>query len=268
MQRLYGSDDLFPDDPMHAYHPWQSVNYVTCHDGFTLWDLVSYDRRHNEANGHDGTDGPAESYSWNCGWEGDADVPADVVALRHRQARNLLCLLFLANGTPMLRAGDEFLQTQGGNNNPYNQDNATSWLDWTRLASHAGFHRFVRGLVAFRKAHPSLGRSRFWRDDVRWYGADGAPDLSPESRALAYCLHGASQGDDDLYVMINASRAPLAFVVQERDGPPWRRVIDTARESPEDIVEAGAAAPAPADPCVVAARSVVVLTRPAARPAA
>ena len=112
MQRLYGSDDLFPDDRVHAFHPYQSVNYVTSHDGFTLYDLVSYDRKHNEANGHNNTDGPDENYSWNCGWEGDDGVPACVMELRKRQAKNFCCLLMLANGTPMFRAGDEFLQTK------------------------------------------------------------------------------------------------------------------------------------------------------------
>jgi glycogen operon protein len=130
MRRLYGSDDLFPDDRPSAYHAYQGVNYVTSHDGFTLWDLVSHDTKRNRANGHDNRDGTDDNLSWNGGWEGDDGAPAEVVALRKRQAKNLLCLLLLANGTPMLRAGDEFLQTQGGNNNPYNQDNETGWLDW------------------------------------------------------------------------------------------------------------------------------------------
>src|SRR5437762_2948501 len=158
MQRLYGSSDLFPDDLANAYHAYQSVNYVTSHDGFTLWDLLSYDTKRNMANGHGNTDGPAD-ISWNSGFNGDGGAPAEVIALRKRQAKNLLCLLLLANGTPMLRAGDEFLQTQSGNNNPYNQDNATTWLDWNRLESHADVFRFTRLMIAFRKAHPSLCRS-------------------------------------------------------------------------------------------------------------
>ncbi|MCA9116515.1 MAG: hypothetical protein KDA79_15630, partial [Planctomycetaceae bacterium] len=117
MTRLYGSDDLFPDDLPFACHPSQSVNYLTSHDGFTLYDLVSYNRKNNWLNGHGNTDG-AEDFSWNCGWEGDVDVPGDVLELRRRQVRNCFCLLMLANGTPMFRIGDEFLQTQGGNNNP------------------------------------------------------------------------------------------------------------------------------------------------------
>jgi isoamylase len=262
MRRLYGSDDLFPDDRLHAYHAWQGVNYVTCHDGFTLYDLVSYHRKRNWANGEGNCDGPAESWSWNCGWEGDEHAPPEVLALRRRQARNLLTLLFLANGTPMLRAGDEFLQTQGGNDNPYNQDNATSWLDWRRLDANPDVFRFARLLIAFRKAHPSIARSRFWREDVSWHGVGRDPDLSAESRSLAYCLRGASQGDDDLYVMVNAWQEPLAFAIQDGEPSAWRRVIDTARASPDDIREPGAEAPLASRTYVVEARSVVVLVRP------
>jgi glycogen operon protein len=255
MQRLYGSDDLFPDDLAHAYHAYQSVNYVTCHDGFTLHDLVAYDRKHNEANGEHGRDGAADNWSWNCGWEGEAGAPRDVLALRERQARNLCALVLLANGTPMLRAGDEMLHTQGGNNNAYNQDNATSWLDWRRRETHAGFHRFVREMIAFRKRHPSIGRSRFWREDVHWYGPAGGPDLA--SRCLAYCLRGASHGDADLYVMINAAADPVRFDIQAAASRPWRAVVDTARPSPEDLRPDGT--PLDGASYVVEGRSVVVL---------
>ena len=159
MLRLYGSDDLFPDNPRDAHRPFETVNYVTCHDGFTLYDAVSYNEKRNWPNGHGNTDGAAENLSWNCGWEGDEDVPAAVMALRKRQAKNFFCLLMLANGVPMFAAGDEFLRTQRGNNNPYNQDNETSWLDWSCIERHADFHRFAKRMIAFRKAHPSLGRT-------------------------------------------------------------------------------------------------------------
>ncbi|HEX6536830.1 MAG TPA: isoamylase [Gemmatimonadaceae bacterium] len=262
MRRLYGSDDLFPDDRMHACHAWQGINYVTCHDGFTLYDLVSYDHKRNWANGEENLDGAAESYSWNCGWEGDEHVPAEIAALRRRQVRNYCTLLFLANGTPMLRAGDEFLQTQRGNNNPYNQDNDTTWLDWSRVQVNRDVHRFFKLAIAFRKAHPSLGRSRFWRDDVRWYGIGESTDLSTDSRSLAYCLHGASQRDDDLYVMINGWQEPLAFRIQEGDAAEWVRVIDTARPSPDDFREPGAEETLASARYLVQPRSVVVLLRP------
>ncbi|MGE5194053.1 MAG: hypothetical protein ACM3U2_16280, partial [Deltaproteobacteria bacterium] len=119
MRRLYGSDDLFPDTLREACRPFYSVNFVNSHDGFTLYDLVSYSDRRNQANGHDNTDGVHDNDSWNCGWEGDQGAPAEVLALRSRQAKNFCCLLMLANGIPMFRAGDEFLQTQGGNSAGY-----------------------------------------------------------------------------------------------------------------------------------------------------
>jgi glycogen operon protein len=262
MRRLYGSDDLFPDDKASAYHAWQSVNFVTSHDGFTLWDLVSYEMKRNRANGHDNRDGTDDNLSWNCGWEGDEGAPPAVVTLRKRQAKNFVCLLLLANGTPMLRAGDEFFQTQDGNNNAYNQDNETSWLDWRRLDAHPDVFRFVRLMIAFRKAHPSLCRSRFWRGDIRWFGTGAQPDLSHESRSLAFCLRGASQGDDDVYAMINAYWEPRDFALQDGDPDEWRRVVDTARESPEDILEPADEAPLRSAPYSVAPRSVVVLVRP------
>jgi glycogen operon protein len=262
MMRLYGSDDLFPDNPRDARRPAQSINYVTCHDGFTLYDLVSYDCRHNEANGHGNTDGMAENLSWNCGWEGDDSVPADVSALRRRQAKNFCCLLLLANGFPMISAGDELLQTQGGNNNPYNQNNGTTWLDWSRVSTQADHFRFVRLMIAFRKAHPTLCRSRFWRDDVRWYGVGPSVDMGDDSHSLAYFLRRASQGDRDLYVMINAYHEPLTFTVQEDPTGGWERVIDTALPSPDDIVHPASVPLMSSLEYRVEARSVVVLVGP------
>ena len=266
MTRVYGSADLFPDGLPDAYRPWMSVNFVTAHDGFCLWDLVSYDRRHNEANGHGSTDGTDDNRSWNHGWEGDLGAPGEVLALRRRQVRNVAALLLLANGTPMLVAGDEFGHSQGGNNNPYNQDNATTWLNWTKLEANRDLHRFWRRMIAFRKAHPTLGRSHYWRDDVRWHGIDGPVDLGRESRALAWFLDGRGTGDDDLYVMVNAGWEPASFRVVEPG--PWRRVADTSLPSPDDIVDPGAEPPVAGDRYAVGARSIVVLLRRSAeRPA-
>ena len=162
----------------------------------------------------------------------------------------------------MLRAGDEFLQTQGGNNNPYNQDNETSWLDWGRLDVHPDVFRFARLMIGFRKGHPSLCRSRFWRDDIHWYGVGPAVDLSYGSRTLAYHLSGMSQGDDDFYVMVNGHWEPLEFVVQEGCPSGWLRVVDTARESPDDIREPDRGVPLTSARYTVGPRSVVVLVRP------
>jgi isoamylase len=159
--------------------------------------------------------------------------------MRKRQAKSLFCILLLANGMPMFVAGDEFLQTQGGNNNPYNQDNETTWLNWSRKELHDDHFRFVKRMIAFRKAHPTLGRTRFWRDDVRWYGVGPNVDLSFDSHSVAYCLHGASVGDGDLYVMINAYHEPLAFEVQEGPSGGWRLAIDTGLNSPDDIANPG-----------------------------
>ena len=262
MQRLYGSDDLFPDGLSDTYRPFQSVNYVTSHDGFCLYDLVAYNEKHNEANGHHNTDGTNDNLSWNCGWEGDFDAPPAVMALRRQQIKNFCCLLLLSNGTPMFVAGDEFMNTQGGNNNPYNQDNATTWLDWDLLERHHDIFRFFKQMIAFRKAHPTIGRSRYWRSDVRWYGVRSRVDLVYDGHHLAYCLHGASWDDDDLYVMINASWQDLTFTVQEGKAKEWLRVVDTALPSPQDIAEPGHETRLSRLDVLVRARSVVVLRRP------
>ena len=261
MRRLYGSDDLFPDDRLNAYHPHQSVNFITSHDGFTLYDLVAYNQKRNLANGHGNTDGMAENYSWNCGWEGDEVVPPEVLKLRKQQIKNFCCLLFLSNGTPMFSAGDEFMQTQAGNNNPYNQDNEVSWIDWSRLRANPDIFRFFKLMIAFRKAHPSLARSRFWREDVRWYGVGPEPDLSYSSHSLAFALHGASQQDNDMYIMINAYWQDLSFDIQEGTASEWRRVVDTSLESPFDFLEPNKDSPLQSLRYQVASRAMVILIR-------
>jgi glycogen operon protein len=161
----------------------------------------------------------------------------------------------------MFRAGDEFMNTQQGNNNPYNQDNEITWLNWDRLTQNRDMFEFFRKMIAFRKAHPSIARSRFWRQDVRWYGVGDTPDLSFNSHTLAYCLHGASQNDSDLYVMINAFWEDLTFVVQEGEAKEWIRVVDTGLPSPSDFCEPGSAEALPSLSYQVRARSVVVLVK-------
>lgn len=227
MQRLYGSDDAFG-----AIGPRRSLNYFCSHDGYSLYDMLSYTARRNQANGHHNTDGPTFDISSNCGHEGDDGVPDAVLAERERRARNAFCLLLLANGTPMFRMGDEFLQTQGGNNNPYNQDNATSWLDWSRRRTFAAFHAFVKGMLAFRHAHPSIWGHGWWGDRMTWFGpADANMDWGPEGRELAYILRGEGS-DSDLYVMINMSdRDRLFRLLAGGDPSAWRCVIDTSRQA-------------------------------------
>lgn len=214
MQRLQGSPDLFTS-------PSTSLNFITAHDGFTMHDLVSYDRKHNDANGWNGTDGPDENRSWNCGWEGEVGAPESVLALRRRQLRNAWALLLLSHGTPMFVAGDEFGRTQRGNNNPYRLDDETSWVDWDRRDEHEWLESYVARLIEFRAAHPVLTQADWWGDDVEWFGVDGAPDLAAHSRSIAWHLDG-------LYAMVNMWWEPLTFSVLVPG--PWRPVIDTSLE--------------------------------------
>src|SRR5262249_42453887 len=147
-QRLQGSPDLYGRRGATA-----SVNFITCHDGFTLYDLVSYNQKHNEANGENNRDGSNDNDSWNCGWEGTTDNPA-INRLRRRQIRNAVALLLVSQGVPMLLMGDEVGRTQGGNNNAYCHDNGITWLDWGLRQANADLFRFVKHCLAFRKAHP------------------------------------------------------------------------------------------------------------------
>lgn len=259
MTRLYGSADLFPDDRFFAYRPWQSVNYVASHDGMSMCDLVSFNKKNNWANGNENTDGHRD-FSFNHGWEGITDAPQNVIATRKQQVKNLFCLLLLSGGTPMFRMGDEFMQTQGGNNNPYNQDNETSWLNWSLASEHSDIVRFVQKMIAFRKSHPSIGRSTFWREDIKWYGADRLVDFSASSRCLAYCLHGGRENDDDLYVMINGGNESKSFGIFEGSAEQWEIAIDTSMPSPDDI---GGTSPQHTigTTHTVAANSIVVLVR-------
>jgi isoamylase len=258
MTRLYGSDDLFPQDLQLGYRPYQSLNYICSHDGFNMKDLVTYEQKRNQANGNNNTDGTNDNYNWNCGWEGDENVPQDVAELRKRQIKNFFTVLMLSNGTPMFMMGDEFMNTQRGNNNPYNQDNDTTWPDWSLRTANDDMFRFFQQMIAFRKAHPSIARSTYWNTDIAWYGVNGGPDLSEGSRALAYLLRGQPAGDQDLYVMINAWWEPLDFTLQEGNPQDWSRVVDTTLDSPRDI---GAPVRVKTAKYTVGPRSVVVLTR-------
>src|SRR5439155_3669044 len=193
----------------------------------------------------------AENYSWNCGVEGPT-TDAEILNLRRRQAKNLLATLLLSQGVPMLLAGDELLRTQGGNNNAWCQDNDVSWIDWTLAEANADFLRFARKMIALRKQHSALRRRDFFRGagidgarapDIVWHGVEPfAPDFSPASRTLVFCLDGSQTGrepDQDFYIACNAWREALAFrVPPSPSGRPWRRVIDTALAAPLDIVDA------------------------------
>ena len=239
INRIYGSEDIFPDDLPNAFHAYQSVNYVNSHDGFTLYDLVSYNGKHNEANGENNLDGSPDNFSWNCGAEGDTDLSPEVLRLRKKQAKNFCTLLFISNGTPMLVAGDEFLRSQKGNDNPYNQDNEVSWVDWSLKLKNHDVYTFFKKMIAFRKAHPQISRSRFWRSDVEWFGVQKRNvDISPSSHAFAFYLKSELDHDaPEIYVMINSYWEPLNFTFHIPGS--WNRIINTGFNFPDDFVEEG-----------------------------
>jgi len=234
--RICGSSDLYAHS---GKGPECSVNFVTCHDGFTLNDLVSYTRKHNAANGEQNRDGADENFSANYGVEGDsADDRIDVV--RERQIRNFLLTLAIARGVPMLLAGDEFRRTQRGNNNPYCQDNAISWVDWVRAERHRELVRFTEAVFAFRRSHPVLRREAFYTErDIRWFDVAGRPPQwnDPAQKRLACWIRNNS--GPDLYLMFNADDTPAAFVLPERASGRWTLAIDTSEAAPASTSTGG-----------------------------
>lgn len=248
--RLAGSQDIYG---WSGKRPHASINFVTAHDGFTLADLVSYNEKHNVANGEDNRDGSDNNLSWNCGVEGPTDDP-QVLALRERQKRNLLATLLLSQGVPMLLAGDERGNSQGGNNNVYCQDNETSWIDWSPDESAEALHDFVARLIALRRQRPSFRRRSFFRGklanesdskDVIWLRPDGPEMLPPDwedehVRCLGMLFSGTglidvgprgeTQRDDDFLLLLNAHHEALPFALPARSGP-WTLLIDTAQEA-------------------------------------
>jgi isoamylase len=265
--RLAGSSDLYLG---RARGPMNSVNFVTAHDGFTLADLVSYDRKHNERNGEDGRDGVDENFSWNCGVEGPTDDPA-IVTLRKRQIKNFAAILFLSQGVPMFVAGDEVARSQSGDNNPYDQDNELSWLDWTLAEENADILRFFRELIALRQRQANLRRRTFLTGaqtrrglpDVQWHGLElGAPEWDvPWARTLAFTLAAGdpAETEADLHVMLNMDAAAHAFAVPVLPARRWLRAVDTSLPSPEDVAAPGEETPFDGERYSVGARSVAVL---------
>jgi glycogen operon protein len=272
--RLTGSSDLYQDD---GRRPYASINFVTCHDGFTLRDLVSYDTKHNEANGEDNKDGNDDNRSWNCGVEGDTDDPA-ILALRARQMRNLLATLLLSTGVPMLRMGDELAHTQQGNNNAYCQDNETSWLDWSGQGPFSPDIDLVGRLVALRGRHPVFRQRAFFQGrpiggdgtkDLAWFTPDGnemSDDDWSATSAQTLGMYVSGSGirtrgprgqritDDSFLFVLHAGAEPASFRLP---GPPWASgyvlELDTAEAAtqPRDV-------PAGSDLPLVA-RSAVLL---------
>jgi glycogen operon protein len=270
--RLGGSSDLYGTS---GRQPHASINFITSHDGFTLVDLVSYNEKHNQANGEDNRDGDPHNLSWNCGVEGPSDDPG-IRELRRRQRRNFLLTLFVSQGVPMLNGGVELSRSQGGNNNAYCQDNAISWTDWQLADDEAPFLDFVRRLIAFRASQPTLRRRTFLRGrgqgaaDVLWLRPEGGEMSNgewndPNRRTLGMLLdghairetdaHGEPIVGDTLLVVLNAAPDNVSFVIPGDPGVAWERCLDTSRpEDPAAAVEAGSAWP-------VMARSAVVFRR-------
>ena len=251
--RLAGSADLFDHG---GRRPWVSINFITAHDGFTLADLVSYDHKHNEANGEDNRDGSDANHSWNCGAEGPTEDPA-VLALRRRQMRNQMATLLLSLGVPMLLAGDEMGRTQGGNNNAYCQDSAISWHDWDAVDADARrFQRFVEYLIRLRRSHHVFSRPQFFRGtqydgglkDITWVTPEGkeytaAEWETPYARCIGYLLNGRAgefvrgptgwrDVDASFLVLVNAHHEDIEFLAPQTPEPMnWAALIDTAEES-------------------------------------
>jgi glycogen operon protein len=227
--RIFASPDLYGKDQLE---PEQSVNFVACHDGMTLNDLVTYQRKRNEANGEENRDGAADDLGWNCGVEGPSDDPA-VEALRARQVRNLLAITLLSSGVPMLGMGDEARRTQRGNNNAYCHDGELTWLDWGLVAAQGGLCRYVHDLLALRfsfdpgAAAAGATLSEFLAAArIEWHGVKlAAPDWSHESRSLAVCFTSRDRAGR-IYAALNAWREPLDFELPTA-WHGWRRLVDT-----------------------------------------
>jgi len=269
--RLAGSSDLYLRDGRKPFH---SVNFVTCHDGFTLRDLVSYSRKHNEENGEENRDGMNNNNSANYGIEGPTR-DASINAIRLRQQKNMLATLLLSLGTPMVLGGDEFGRTQGGNNNAYCQDNPISWFDYAHSDEQKGLVEFTRKLIAFRLGHPAFLRPEFYTGsdtdfnkmpDITWFDENGeGVDWARVGRTLALRIDGshaeimADRDDNDFFVIFNANHQRVRVLIcAPPPGKQWFRVMDTAIDHPEDFVPQGAERPERESTYSCAGRSVVL----------
>lgn len=232
--RIAGSADIYRQG---GKKPVNSINFITCHDGFTLNDLVSYHDKHNEANGENNADGDNNNYSDNYGIEGATDDPA-IEALRLRQTKNFIATLLIARGVPMLLGGDEFRRTQGGNNNAYCQDNEVSWYDWGLVERNAELLRFCRELIALRKRHPALVKDCFYdAEDITWFDPVGSyPDWSNRANTLGCVIHGGRFDDTELCLLFNAERHAVQFHLPLlSSGQTWQLAVNTAESAPNDV---------------------------------
>ncbi|VFN01561.1 MAG: glycogen operon protein [Candidatus Kentron sp. G] len=242
--RMTGSPDLYQTSNREPYH---SINFITCHDGFTLMDVTSYNGKHNIENGEDERDGHNDNLSWNCGQEGETDNE-ETNRLRRRQIKNMAALLLLSHGVPMILGGDEMGRTQRGNNNAYCQDNEISWIDWELTQKNEDLVRFFQGLIRLRRACAALRRESFLPDEqgstvsVEWHGiVPYQPDWSHESRTLAKRMRVITpEGESEsIYLIVSAYTESLSFELPSLKERSWHRVIDTALDSPQDIVDPG-----------------------------
>jgi glycogen operon protein len=266
--RILGSPDIYQRSDQASD---RSINFICCHDGFTLNDLVSYNIKYNQANGEDNRDGSNDNHSWNCGVEGATEQP-EIESLRLRQIKNLLTLLFLSQGTPMLLMGDEVRRSQQGNNNAYCQDNEISWFDWNCLEKHAGVLRFVQHLIQFTQSLQLFSEEQFLyvgehphQPHLIWHGVKvGQPDWGFDSRSLAFILCHP-QAKEQLYVIFNAYWEALTFELPSSlaSNHRWYRIIDTAQPTPEDFCHLDDA-PIIAQPrhSVMARSTVVLMSHP------
>jgi isoamylase len=236
-QRICGSADIYSKS---GKGPEGGINFVTCHDGFTLNDLVSYRHKHNEPNGQNNHDGANENFSENYGAEGET-ADARIESVRKRQIKNFLLTLLISRGVPMLLGGDEFRRTQGGNNNAYCQDNETSWHDWSCLEQHQEIYRFTRGMITFRRAHPILSKEQFYTDaEIHWFGPRGGlPNWAdPKEKQFACLIHEDEQSA--LCLMFNAGADAVDFGLPPvLPGARWHLAVDTSREAPQDLFAEG-----------------------------
>ena len=261
MQCLLASPDLFRTAERN---PNRSINFATCHDGFTLNDLVSYNHKHNLANGEGNRDGHNDNRSWNCGVEGPTQDP-EIDALRLQQIKNCFAILLLAQGTPMILMGDEVRRTQGGNNNAYCQDNPTSWFDWTQVDKETDLLRFVREMIRINMTSPYFQEAHFLNSHhttVNWHGIrPGEPDWGDDSRSLAFSLYNPAYAEE-IYVVMNTFWESLEFELPTplgHEAAVWHRLLDTALASPYDITSVTPDEHLVSNLYTVAPRSVVML---------
>ncbi len=261
--RFLASPDIYGH---RQKEPEQSINFVTCHDGFTLNDLVSYNQKHNSANNEDNRDGHNDNLSWNCGVEGPTDDPT-IEQLRRRQIKNFFAINLLSLGVPMLLMGDEIRRTQKGNNNTYCQDNELNWFDWSLVEKNADIHRFVQRLIRFRLSLPGYRNGRrisltevLHNTPIHWHGVKlNQPDWSPHSHCLAFTVEGEK---NQFHIILNAFWEQLCFEIPPLpfDGSnAWKRILDTDLDSPDDFCDPPDAPPVVDATYTVHPRSVVIL---------